>query len=298
MEDKKIKKTINYLCRLSISLILLFHSGPYIKQHAQAFFEDQVKYKLKHYWYPMLSDPSPEKRFQSARVFLTYPEWSLPLLRNSIMNLDPENVPWQIAMLIGMLGDSTDIPHLLKIWKDLGMYENSSIWLINDDNFEKFYLDNKSVEKLEISKQLPNIINININLHQKIIVYTDFRDSSPKQRVLYKNLYTDDKIFEKDLAHLVITNGPIEDGFYSEIVSFILTVEKYDVDLSKLSVTFDGNTVVINYLDTVIEAGKAVDLSRKGSVVGYALEKGDCKGRITIFDGSDENIETLFNCEI
>tara|TARA_B100000686_G_C16061513_1_gene604903 strand:- start:11 stop:535 length:525 start_codon:yes stop_codon:yes gene_type:complete len=45
------------------------------------------------------------------------------------MNLDPENVPWQIAMLIGMLGDSTDIPHLLKIWKDLGMYENSSIWL-------------------------------------------------------------------------------------------------------------------------------------------------------------------------
>ena len=183
-------------------------------------------------------------------------------------------------------------------YEGLKQIENSSIWLINDDNFEKFYLDNKSVEKLEISKQLPNIINININLHQKIIVYTDFRDSSPKQRVLYKNLYTDDRIFEKDLAHLVITNGPIEDGFYSEIVSFILTVEKYDVDLSKLSVTFDGNTVVINYLDTVIEAGKAVDLSRKGSVVGYALEKGDCKGRITIFDGSDENIETLFNCEI
>ena len=183
-------------------------------------------------------------------------------------------------------------------YEGLKQIENSSIWLINDNNFEKFYLDNKSVEKLEISKQLPNVINININLYKKIIVYTDFRDSSPKQRVLYKNLYTDDRIFEKDLAHLVITNGPIEDGFYSEIVSFILTVEKYNVDLSKLSVTFDGNIVVINYLDTVIEAGKAVDLSRKGSVVGYALEKGDCKGRITIFDGSDENIETLFNCEI
>ena len=183
-------------------------------------------------------------------------------------------------------------------YEGLKQIENSSIWLINDNNFEKFYLDNKSVEKLEISKQLPNIINININLHQKIIVYTDFRDSSPKQRVLYKNLYTDDKIFEKDLAHLVITNGPIEDGFYSEIVSFILTVEKYNVDLSKLSVTFDGNIVVINYLDTVIEAGKAVDLSRKGSVVGYVLENSDCKGRITIFDGSNENIETLFKCEI
>ena len=182
-------------------------------------------------------------------------------------------------------------------YEGLRKIENSSIWLINDTNFEEFYLDNKSVEKLEISKQLPNVINITINLYQKIIVYTDFRDSSPRQRVLYKNLYVDDKIPEKELAHLVITNGPIEDGFYSEIVSFILTVEKYNVDLSKLSIIFDGNAVVINYLDTVIDAGKAVDLSRKGSVVGYVLEKNDCNGIITIFDGASENIETLFKCD-
>ncbi len=182
-------------------------------------------------------------------------------------------------------------------YEELRKIENSSIWLINDNNFKKFYLDNKSVEKLEISKQLPNVINITINLYEKIIVYTDFRDSSPRQRVLYKNLYVDDKIPEKELAHLVITNGPIEDGFYSEIVSFILTVEKYNVDLSKLSITFDGNAVVINYLDTVIDAGKAVDLSRKGSVVGYVLEKNDCNGRIAIFDGASEDIETLFKCD-
>tara|TARA_A100001015_G_scaffold124585_1_gene138064 strand:- start:848 stop:1552 length:705 start_codon:yes stop_codon:yes gene_type:complete len=182
-------------------------------------------------------------------------------------------------------------------YEELRKIENSSIWLINDNNFEKFYLDNKSVEKLEISKQLPNVINITINLYEKIIVYTDFRDSSPRQRVLYKNLYVDDKIPEKELAQLVITNGPIEDGFYSEIVSFILTVEKYNVDLSKLSITFDGNAVVINYLDTVIDAGKAVDLSRKGSVVGYVLEKNDCNGRIAIFDGASEDIETLFKCD-
>jgi len=174
--------------------------------------------------------------------------------------------------------------------------ENLSIWLINDANFEKFYLDNQSVENLEISKQLPNVINININLHQRIINYTDFRDTSPEQRVLYKNLYNDATVSDKDLAHLVITNGPIDDGFYSEIVSFILTVEKYEVDLSKLSLAFDGNTLLVNYLDTVIDAGKAVDLSRKGSVVGYILERGDCKGSVTILDSSDEDIETLFKC--
>ena len=108
---------------------MLIHTTPFNSQSAQAFFEDQVKYKFVHHWYPMLSDSNPEKRFQAARVFLTYPEWSLPLLRNSIMNPDSENVSWQIAMLMGMLGDSTDVPPLLKVWKDKGIYENSTIWL-------------------------------------------------------------------------------------------------------------------------------------------------------------------------
>ena len=181
-------------------------------------------------------------------------------------------------------------------YEGLKEIEKLSIWLVNDDNFEKFYLDNPNVESLEISKQLPNVINININLYQKIIVYTDFRDTSPEQRLLYKNLYTADATSEEDLAHLVITNGPIVDGFYSEIVSFILTVEKYEVDLSEVSMTFDGDVLAINYLDTIIDAGKAVDLSRKGTVVGYILEKGDCKGRVTILQSSGEDIETLFEC--
>jgi len=125
----KKKKIINYSSSFTVYLIMLVLSGPYINQTAQAFFEDQVKYKFVHHWYPMLRDSSPEKRFQAARALLSYPEWSLPLLRNAIMNPDYENASWQIAMLIGMLGDSTDIPPLLKIWRELGVDENSSIWL-------------------------------------------------------------------------------------------------------------------------------------------------------------------------
>ena len=143
---------------------------------------------------------------------------------------------------------------------------------------------------------MPNVVNININLYQKIIVYTDFRDTSPVQSVLYKNLYTTDATSDENLAHLVITNGPIVDGFYSEIVSFILTVEKYEIDLSEVSMTFDGDVLKINYLDTIIDAGKAVDLSRKGTVIGYILEKGNCKGSVTILQSSGEDIETLFEC--
>ena len=181
-------------------------------------------------------------------------------------------------------------------YEGLQEVENLSIWLVNDGNFEKFYFDNQNVENLEISKQLPNVINVNINLYQKMVVYTDFRDSSPEQRVLYKNLYSTVVVSEENLAHLVITNGPIDDGFYNEIVSFILTVGKYEIDLSNISMTFDGDTLVVNYSDTIIEAGKALDLSRKGSVVGYILEKGDCKGSVKILESSNEDIETLFNC--
>ena len=125
----KKKKNLNYSFSFIVSLIMLVLSGPYINQTAQAFFEDQVKYKFMHHWYPMLRDSSPEKRFQAVRAFLTYPEWSLPLLRNAIMNPDSENVFWQIAMLIGMLGDSTDVPPLLKNWREFGIDENSPIWL-------------------------------------------------------------------------------------------------------------------------------------------------------------------------
>ncbi|MDC3103294.1 hypothetical protein OA408_00830 [Acidimicrobiaceae bacterium] len=181
-------------------------------------------------------------------------------------------------------------------YEGLQEVENLSIWLVNDGNFEKFYFDNQNVENLEISKQLPNVINVNINLYQKMVVYTDFRDSSPEQRVLYKNLYSTVVVSEENLAHLVITNGPIDDGFYNEIVSFILTVGKYEIDLGKISMTFNGDTLVVNYSDTIIEAGKALDLSRKGSVVGYILEKGDCKGSVKILESSNEDIETLFNC--
>ena len=125
----KKKRILKYSCSFTFSLIMLVLSGPYINQTAQAFFEDQVKYKFVHHWYPMLNDSSPKKRFQAARAFLTYPEWSLPLLRNVIMNPDSENMSWHIAMLIGMLGDSTDVPPLLKIWRELGMDEKSPIWL-------------------------------------------------------------------------------------------------------------------------------------------------------------------------
>tara|TARA_B100000579_G_scaffold339761_1_gene291189 strand:+ start:264 stop:1031 length:768 start_codon:yes stop_codon:yes gene_type:complete len=125
----KKKKIIKYICSLSVSFIILTHSGTLLDKTAKAFFEDQIKYNFMYHWYPMLNDSSPEKRFKAARSFLAYPEWSLPLLRSIIMNTDSGNVSWQIAMLMGMLGDSTDVPPLLKIWRELKVDEKTSVWL-------------------------------------------------------------------------------------------------------------------------------------------------------------------------
>ena len=58
--------------------------------------------------------------------------------------------------------------------------KGKSIWFINESDFGQFYEDNLSVESLVISKQLPNLISIDIVIHEKIIVISDLRDTNPK----------------------------------------------------------------------------------------------------------------------
>ena len=110
-------------------MILLLSAVGMGASSAHAFFENQARYAFKHRWLPMLSDESPENRFQAMRAFLTYPDWGLPVLRNSIMSPETENVSWQIVMLIGMLGDPTDVPPLLKLWRELEANKRSTVWL-------------------------------------------------------------------------------------------------------------------------------------------------------------------------
>ena len=133
-------------------MIVIGHSVPHFNLTAQAFFEDKTRYKLLNYWYPLLSDSSPENRFQAAKAFLAHPKLSLPLLRNSIKNNESENVSRQSALLIGILGDSSDVPNLLKVWKKFGIDENSPIWL---GAMRRLYWKSRSV--LQINPVMKNI---------------------------------------------------------------------------------------------------------------------------------------------
>ena len=98
-----------------------------------------------------------------------------------------------------------------------------SIWFINESDFEEFYSSNLVVERLLISKQFPNTLEIEISTHEKILHFTDFRSTLPKVKTLYKNLLISEKIESELLPSLQITNGPIPDGFYSDLISLILT---------------------------------------------------------------------------
>ena len=50
------------------------------------------------------------------------------------------------------------------------------------------------------------------------------------------------------------------------------------------------------YKNTALNIGRPVDLSKKGSVVGYILEEGNCDGEVTVIDSNSEDIETILNC--
>ena len=181
-------------------------------------------------------------------------------------------------------------------YKSFGLVQGKSIWFIDESDFNQFYEDNFNVESLTISKQLPNLVFIDIDVYEKIIVISDLRETQPKQVVLYKNLYTELSESNNQLPRLTVTNGPIPDGFYSEIISLILTVNKYNLSIQDLSIIYNGSELTGSYKNTLINIGSPIDLSKKGSVVGYILEEGNCDGEVTIIDSNSEDIETLLNC--
>ena len=171
------------------------------------------------------------------------------------------------------------------------------IWLIRESDFQKFYNDNLNVENLIISKELPNTIIIDVAVYEKIINITDLRDTRPKNLIVYKNLYTEEGEIDQNLSSLTITNGPIPNGFYSELISFVLTIKKYDISIDELTLVYDGDSLDGQYKETSLKIGLPTDLSKKGTVLGYVLEGPPCLGDIRVLDSISDEIETISNCK-
>ena len=109
---------------------------------------------------------------------------------------------------------------------------DQSIWLINDDTFTNEVLQMPTIESVIITKEYPNKITIELTEYEKILSITDLRSSIPKKSTLYKNMVEIESEMILNIATLTITNGPVPVGFNGEMVSLIMTLKSYDLDIN------------------------------------------------------------------
>ena len=174
----------------------------------------------------------------------------------------------------------------------------TSIWLVDDTYFDSFYLANPSVEKISIIKELPNTLVIDVTISEKIAFIQDNRQSPTRTFILHKNLYIDDVESNTDLLSLKINNGPVREGFYEEIVTFVLTLKKYSINISNIDMEFDGTSILVSHFNSNIDLGDPSDLARKASVVGYYLTEETCSGEIRLVYSEEGNeIRAVTNCK-
>ena len=182
-------------------------------------------------------------------------------------------------------------------YDSLESLRGSSIWLIDDTYFQTFYEQNPSVEKIIIKKQLPRTLIVEVDTSEKLAYIQDNRQSPPKTFMLHKNLYTLEVETNEGLLALTISNGPVVDGFFEEVITLVMTLKKYPINLANITVTFDGEDVTLTHFKSEFYLGSPYDLGRKAAVLGYYLSEEPCDGEVRLVyseDGSE--IKAVTNC--
>ena len=76
-----------------------------------------------------------EERWQARLAFLTWPEASLPVLRQGMMTSEsPEN--WRFAQVLAQIGDESDIQRMLDAWQGLSS-TRQDVWV---GSLERLYM--------------------------------------------------------------------------------------------------------------------------------------------------------------
>ena len=161
-----------------------------------------------------------------------------------------------------------------------------SIWSIGETSFENIYTTDRTIEKIELTKKLPNQLKINITHYMQVAEITDLRGSVVTKGVLYKNLLFKEALLENDVVNVTITNGPVDDGFNGEIVSLVMTLLNFEIDISEISLTHNGSYLKGAYKEIEIDFLEPVDLSTKASAIGELLEKKSCSGEVTFISNN------------
>ena len=157
-----------------------------------------------------------------------------------------------------------------------------SIWTLDETSVESLYSADPTIEKIELTKILPSKLEIKLKLYEQVAEISDLRGSRPKLSVLYKNLYIKESIAaSKNTVSVTIVNGPVDNGFNGELVALFMTLNSFDeINVSSLTLTHLGTSVVGYYKDTEILFGSPIDLATKAAAVGELLSESSCKGTV------------------
>mgnify|MGYP001253074817 CR=1 FL=1 len=213
-----------------------------------------------------------EQEKVSFRLFLIFSLFLLIVL-NTGFSLNSAYFRVSKVEIIGNV-DLFDESDLIKL--SLG----KSIWFINNDSFSDEMLKIPTIESIKITKEYPDKIKIGLTEYEKLLSITDLRGSVPKKSILYKNMVEIESEKIVNVSSLTITNGPLDTGFKGEMVSLIMTLQSYDIDVNDFNFIFDGDSFIGEYRDITINFGKPLDLGSKSSALGSLLENSECKGEI------------------
>ena len=166
---------------------------------------------------------------------------------------------------------------------------NKSIWLINGDTFLNNRIKFPTIENVTVSKEYPDKIILNITEYEELIVVTDLRGTIPRRTILYKNGLEIVSADINNLPIISILNGPVQAGFNGELISMMMTLKNYELDLSTFAFNYDGQKIAGAYRETTIDFGPSIDLGIKAAALGSLLENSNCSGEIK-FIGSEELI--------
>ena len=179
---------------------------------------------------------------------------------------------------------------------NLGSLESikgESIWLVNESDFEKAIKENNTIENIIFTKNLPNSLLIEIKEFESIAKIIDFRNSIPKNTILFKNqLEVENSSNDYQLPLVTITNGPVAGNFSGELVSFFVTLKKYNLNISDFSLVHNGSNLVGEFRGLSIYFGQPIDLGTKASVIGDFLSNKSCSGEIRFLTSE----EIVSNC--
>ena len=162
-------------------------------------------------------------------------------------------------------------------------FYGKSIWFVTDKSLSKYQDKFPYIEKIETERFLPSTVQITFKSYSQIAKIKDLRGSQPKETVLYKNLFrSNDFIENNDLLQVSIINGPVDEAFDGELVSFFMTIQNFEgINIGGISLIHIGNTISGYYEDVEILFGAPVDLSKKAAAIGELLASGECSGTVT-----------------